>query len=210
MSSGWQSQPALTRPVGKILLDGGAVDAGEQAQVLAPGPAPEIEREVRRRFQRLGQRLATGIERVDVHVGDAGQGRQHAVIPARDVREPEDVQGLARERRGRSPHGLVPQRLEGQPPDAFLVPVALQPPARTEEGEPQGALPRLERRGDLSAVPPARQHLGARARVLVEERRELRGELGAAAVDRVRLRARGQEVAAHPGQLASAEEALVV
>ena len=146
-----------------------------------------------------------------MHVGDAGQGREHAVIPARDVREPEDVQGLAREGRGRSPHGLVPQRFQGQPAHPALLRLPLQPPTRTEEREPQGALPCLHLgHGPAPAVPPACQHLGARAGVFVEERGELRGELGAPAVDRVRLRAGGEEIAAHGRQLASAEEALVV
>ncbi len=144
-------------------------DGIERANVLSPGPAPELE-----------QRGVVGIEvfpeafaradRINDDLARERKAREELVKARREPREPEHVHGA--HSAGRPPRG-----------DGFVErnepPCATQP-ALAEHRQPQGPLPRLRLgvpRVERPSLLPADEHVGARIRVFLEETADPSGEL---------------------------------
>ena len=115
-----------------------------------------------------------------MQLGRARQRLEDRAIEAGDVRDPEQVHRARRsELLGRRLREELGQRHH---------PLGCEQAARTVQGQPERSLPALQRLiglGNQGALSPGRQHLGARERVLVEQRRQLCRQLDPLAIERV-------------------------
>ncbi len=115
-----------------------------------------------------------------MQLGRARQRLEDRAVETRDVRDPEQVHG------GRWPE-LLGRRL-GEKLRQSHHPLGGEEALRTVQGQPERALPALQRLiglGNQRALPPGGQHFGARERVLVEQRRQLGRQLDPLAIERV-------------------------